>query len=96
MLLSVDLNAAQVSKYPTGYAGMDIDIRKININEVYHLENSRLFRINKYNERYNYVIYINKFRSAINSLIKYKIKEMLGKIGLYSGIIRELIIIRLL
>ena len=31
MLLSVDLNAAQVSKYPTGYAGMDIDIRKINI-----------------------------------------------------------------
>lgn len=80
---------SQLGKHPLGYAGITgINSKKLHISKLYNFENGRIFRINKHEQNYSLLLYHNKNRSPLISLVKFLIKDLLNSMGLYKGIVR--------
>ena len=66
---------SQYGNDPNGYSGIS---QEIDDNNLHILKNGRKFRINKYEETYNLVIYLYR-RSNIKVIIKFMVKNILLK-----------------
>jgi hypothetical protein len=79
---------SQLGKYPTGYLEGFNKQEKIIKGELKSLLNGRKFRINSYSENYSMVLYLNKKKQPLRSLVKYYLKVLLSKCMLYKRVIR--------
>lgn len=79
---------SQLGKHPRSYSASRAAYG-FEIGKVYVLDNKRKFRINKYNETYSSVLFLNKRNPRpIFSFLKYKLKEVLYWFKLYNGMVR--------
>lgn len=75
----------QFGKYPGGYSSGFED--KLKVNKLHRLNNGRLFRYFDYDEKYENIMFHNRIEKPLNSLIKFKIKEIMYKLRVYRGLV---------
>jgi hypothetical protein len=78
-------DATQRGEFPSTYALSSEYSLKPDV--LHHMHNGFLFRYYNYFEIYSHVLYLNRRQPPIRSLIKYIIKNVLFKVGLYKDMI---------
>lgn len=73
---------SQFGEYPKLYSSLNID-KKIIKNRIYILENNRMFRINELQGNYKSVVFHYRTCNPRIRILKFRIKEILYKIGVY-------------
>jgi len=75
----------QLGKYPIIYSGYSGFLKnELQPNKIFVLKNNRKFRYHKYVENYSLVMFHNRKGKALNSFLKFKIKEFLYRIKIYK------------
>lgn len=77
---------SQFGKYPSGYSASKYN--NFKKNKLYFLDNGRLYQEKSYSADYEQIIYHNRKLPPILGLIRYKLREVTYKLGLYNGLVR--------